>query len=308
MAYANSISRPRARLKKIARGVTVTRIRLSVGVVELFRFDGYGHAFPRHSHERLTFGVLGPGNGRIRVRGAEWQADRGCLLAIGADEPHSAEPSRGGGWSYRSFYPSAEVVAAALGSHCERSEAISSHRERGEAIYPRFDRPVIRDPELALAVERLHRRMERGSASPSDEERLLVLIGRLAARHGEGLPNPREDAAAGVVTRARAFLEANAGKPVRLHELAAVAGVSLFHLIRCFQREVGMPPHAWLTQLRANRAREMLLEGEAPAAVAYRCGFSDQAHLTRTFRSMLGVTPGTYARDMSRSDRATSAR
>lgn len=273
--------------------MTVTRVRLSVGVVELFRFDDYGHAFPRHSHERLTFGVLGPDNGRIRVRGAEWNAVRGCLLAIGADEPHSAEPSRGGGWTYRSFYPSAEVVAAALGS--DRFAALAM------TDCLRFDRPVIVDPELAAATDRLHRRMERGSASPGDEERLLVLIGRLAARHGEGLPSPRDVATTGVVTRARAFLEANAGKPVRLHDLAAVAGVSLFHLIRCFQREVGMPPHAWLTQLRANRAREMLLEGEAPAAVAYRCGFSDQAHLTRTFRSMLGVTPGTYARDMSRS-------
>jgi AraC-like DNA-binding protein len=123
-----------------------------------------------------------------------------------------------------------------------------------------------------------------------------VLIGRLAARHGKGLPATREDATAGIVARARAFLEANAGKPVRLHDLAAMAGVSLFHLIRCFQREVGMPPHAWLTQLRANRAREMLIAGESPASVAYLCGFCDQSHLTRTFRSMLGVTPGNYAR------------
>ena len=279
--------------------VTVTRVRLSVGVVELFRFDAYGHAFPRHSHERLTFGVLGPGNGRIRARGAEWKATEGCLLAIGPDEPHSAEPSRGGGWTYRSFYPSPEVVAAALGERVGHRERIGSHRERSEAIHLRFDRPVIRDPALARALDRLHRRLERGQASERDEERLLVLIGRLAARHGRGLPATREDATAGIVARARAFLEANAGKPVRLHDLAAMAGVSLFHLIRCFQREVGMPPHAWLTQLRANRAREMLIAGESPASVAYLCGFCDQSHLTRTFRSMLGITPGTYARGVT---------
>jgi hypothetical protein len=134
--------------------VTVTRVRLSVGVVELFRFDAYGHAFPRHSHERLTFGVLGPGNGRIRARGAEWKAAGGCLLAIGPDEPHSAEPSRGGGWTYRSFYPSPEVVAAALGT--DRFAALAMTDDL------RFDRPVIRDPALALALDRLHRRLERG--------------------------------------------------------------------------------------------------------------------------------------------------
>jgi AraC-like DNA-binding protein len=57
-----------------------------------------------------------------------------------------------------------------------------------------------------------------------------------------------------------------------------------------------MPPHAWLTQLRANRARGLLLAGEAPTSVAYRCGFSDQSHLTRTFRSMFGMTPAAYVR------------
>jgi AraC-like DNA-binding protein len=117
--------------------------------------------------------------------------------------------------------------------------------------------------------------------------------------HGERRRGLRQGAGDGVVARARAFLEANAGAPVRLSEVAAVAGVSPFHLIRCFQREVGMPPHAWLTQIRANRAREMLLAGEAPTAVAYRCGFSDQSHLTRTFRSMFGITPGSYARTRS---------
>ena len=281
MASLNSTARPPARLKKIALGVSVTRVPLSVGMIELFRFDGYAHAFPRHSHERLTFGVFGPGNGRIRVRGAEWQAARGSILAIGPDEPHSAEPSRGG-WTYRSFYPSPAVVAAALGSDVPD--------------LPRFDRPVIEDPELARTIERLHRQLECGAPHPDAEERLLILIGKLVTRHGARAPETREDSAAGAVARARAFLEANPGAPIRLHDLSAVAGVSPFHLIRCFQREVGMPPHAWLTQLRANRARGLLLAGEAPTSVAYRCGFSDQSHLTRTFRSMFGMTPGAYVR------------
>ena len=92
-------------------------------------------------------------------------------------------------------------------------------------------------------------------------------------------------------------------EPVRLLELAAHCGVSPFRLIRSFHRELGMPPHAWLTQLRANRARALLQNGEPPTSVAYQCGFSDQSHLTRIFRGIFGMTPGAYVQGRSATNR-----
>lgn len=289
MASRHDTRFERSRLKKIAPGVGVTRVRLSVGVVELFRFDRYAHAFPRHAHERFTFGVFGPDNGRIRARGAEWPAAENSILALAPDESHSAEPLRGRGWTYRSLYPSAEVVAAALGA--------------GPSGLPRFDRPVIHDPLLARKIERLHCRLERQPDAALLEEQLLMLIRRLAARHGSGWMETRDLSANRVVPRARAYLEAHAAEPVRLLELAAHCGVSPFRLIRSFHRELGMPPHAWLTQLRANRARALLQNGEPPTSVAYQCGFSDQSHLTRIFRGIFGMTPGAYVQGRSATSR-----
>jgi len=67
---------------------------------------------------------------------------------------------------------------------------------------------------------------------------------------------------------------------------------------------VGVTPFAYLAQFRVNRAQEMLAAGNSLSDVAYSCGFSDQSHMTRTFKQAVGVPPGQYAR----SRRATALR
>lgn len=90
----------KARLKAAeASGVYVTRVELSIGALDLFRFVNYDHAFPRHSHDRFTVGVFGPQNGTIRFRGSDWKAADGSILAIPPDEAHSANPLPGSGWT-----------------------------------------------------------------------------------------------------------------------------------------------------------------------------------------------------------------
>jgi AraC-like DNA-binding protein len=84
-------------------------------------------------------------------------------------------------------------------------------------------------------------------------------------------------------------------RTVTLAELADAARLSRFELVRCFTAQVGLPPHAFQIDLRINEARGLLRAGEAPAAVAAACGFSDQAHLTRTFKRAVGTTPRRYA-------------
>jgi AraC-like DNA-binding protein len=111
-----------------------------------------------------------------------------------------------------------------------------------------------------------------------------------------------------MVLIARDYLQANYAKPVKLVQLAAVCDASPFHLVRSFRDIIGMPPHAYLTQLRANRARELLRGGETLSGAAYLCGFADQSHLTRTFKRIFGVTPGVYvAGDGSRTARGIPA-
>jgi len=104
---------------------------------------------------------------------------------------------------------------------------------------------------------------------------------------------PREPPA---VRLAREYLEAHCASVVRLSTLAALTGLSAFHLVHVFRAAVGVPPYAYLVQCRARRAAALLREGHGVSAAACLAGFSDQSHLTRVFKRVLGVTPGRYAR------------
>ncbi|WP_143669056.1 helix-turn-helix domain-containing protein, partial [Streptomyces rochei] len=82
--------------------------------------------------------------------------------------------------------------------------------------------------------------------------------------------------------------------PPSLAALATDLGLSRYQLLRAFRTATGLPPYAWLAQHRVARARGLLETGLRPAEVAARVGFADQAHLTRWFRRVLGVTPAAY--------------
>ena len=83
-----------------------------------------------------------------------------------------------------------------------------------------------------------------------------------------------------------------------LEELADVAGLSPFHFARQFKTATGHPPHDYLIRLRVDRAQELIRQHRREwtlAAIAHDCGFSDQSHMARHFKRVLGVSPGEFA-------------
>ena len=52
----------------------------------------------------------------------------------------------------------------------------------------------------------------------------------------------------------------------------------------------------FLEFIRVQRARTMLQQGARVSDVAFATGFSDQSHLTRRFKRVVGIPPGKYAR------------
>jgi transcriptional regulator of acetoin/glycerol metabolism len=107
-------------------------------------------------------------------------------------------------------------------------------------------------------------------------------------------PTPRAHGglSAGAMRRVRECVEAHLSESIDLTMLAAAAGLSMHHFARQFKQSAGVTPHRYLTQKRVERAQEMLAQTDLSlSAIAYAAGFSDQSHLARHFRHILGTTP-----------------
>lgn len=142
-------------------------------------------------------------------------------------------------------------------------------------------------PALALTV----RAVSAALAAADWDTAVGLLEGWLLARAAQTAR------AAGPGVRAAVRLYHSVGQ-ARVADLAAELGLSARTLERQFAQEVGIGAKSLARLIRFETAHNLLSDDpETPlATLAYDLGFSDQAHLTREFRALGGLTPGAYAR------------
>ena len=91
----------------------------------------------------------------------------------------------------------------------------------------------------------------------------------------------------------RTHIEAHMDRPIRLAELARVAGLSPFTVQRLFKREMGVSPLQYQRSLRASRLRGALKQGETVTDAIYNAGFGSSS---RAYEGApLGMTPARFA-------------
>lgn len=267
--------------------VAMQHASLSGGALDLLSVRGLTRPFPAHFHDTFALGVVEQGTHLLRTRRGEWLAVAGDVIALAPGEVHAVEPVTAGGYGYSMLYPSAGLLEPLAGT-------------------AGFTTPVLADPDIARQLRAAHRRL-RGEPGPRDGESLLVDATRsLVGRHARtGAEVPELDAGTiEAVGRARAMIEARFTETLRIATIASACGLKPLQMIRSFRQVTGIPPYAYLLQLRVNLAQTLLHEGQSVADVAYRCGFSDQSHLSRSFKRVVGVPPGRYGAARTRAMRA----
>jgi AraC-like DNA-binding protein len=252
------------------------RVLSGFGGTALFDADFRNFVFEPHFHDTLMIGLIFEGRKRF-IRGkVVHEVEAGGLSIVNPGDTHTGgviginKPLR-----YTAVYPSALLLA--------------------EAGFPEgadLDPAVIEDPALrsmfalALAPD---------TPGGEAEEALLIALTGLAARYGTD-PGRRPSTSSSAVMRAVDYIRADLSGELRLEAIAARAGVSPRHLIRCFRQSLGMTPQEYVRQARVYEASGRLRRGEPTAQTAQNVGFADQPHMTRAFRKVMGITPAAYAR------------
>jgi AraC-like DNA-binding protein len=101
------------------------------------------------------------------------------------------------------------------------------------------------------------------------------------------------------IQRALGHIERHFTESVPLDDLAVLAGLSVCRFVTVFRRQVGLTPHRFICHRRIRYAKALLRDGMPPALAASEAGFFDQSHLSRHFKSICGITPGRYLRELT---------
>jgi len=95
--------------------------------------------------------------------------------------------------------------------------------------------------------------------------------------------------------RARDHIDRNYQLPLELEQLAALAGVSKFHFVRCFAASYGETPIRYLTRRRIERAQDLLRSANLTVTeICMAVGFSSLGSFSSRFTKLVGRSPTSY--------------
>src|SRR3990167_9284729 len=216
-----------------------------------------------HAHHAIQITIGLGGWFKLETAGSSM---RGDAVAVSADTPHVFE---------------AEGLMAFL--------FVEPESRQGRSISQRFFRggPLADLPSDTLGTFR--DRVLASYHARTDDDAALARLGQdlLAALS----PNTPADVPDLRIRKVIAWAAEQIDEPVSLSDAAAVSGLSASRLRHLFVEQTGLPFKTYQLWLRLTRAVECFAVGASLTEAAHEAGFSDSAHLSRTFRRMFGIAP-----------------
>jgi len=243
------------------------------------RFHGVG--FSPHRHDTYALGITLAGVQTFRYRGASRVSVPGNTIVIHPDELHDGAAGSENMLHYRMFYfPPELLLEASSRTH----------------ILPFVKEPILSDKSLhQLLVEVLI-----DLSNEPDELLLDDVIMRLQSnlwKHADREITHPKFIARDAILNIREYLKENIESTVSSVDLENISGLDRYTLSRHFRALHGTSPHRYLIMRRLEKGRRMLSGSNISLAeTALACGFSDQSHFTRHFKSAFGMTPGRWLR------------
>lgn len=98
------------------------------------------------------------------------------------------------------------------------------------------------------------------------------------------------------------FINSNLASPLSLEIIAKNSYISVNELCRLFKKHLGTTVTKYILSKRITEAKKLLTAGNSVGDTAHSCGFQDYANFIRSFKKIVGVSPGRYAASTRTSD------
>ncbi|MBR0596842.1 helix-turn-helix domain-containing protein [Sinanaerobacter chloroacetimidivorans] len=255
--------------------------------IDAYHFEGIMQKFPNHFHDYYVIGFIEKGSRYLLCNQQEYQVNSGDVVIFHPRDTHTCEPVSGKTLDYRCINIQPETMRQSV------------MEITGEETLPRFTQNVIYHSEIASSLRELHLMIMEGERDFKKEERYYFLLEQLITEYADPFAYSisQNSAAAEPSTIVRSlceYLEKNYAKTISLSDLSSLAGLSKYHLLRSFTKEMGISPYCYLETVRIENAKKLLEKDMPSIEVAYQTGFSDQSHFTNYFKRLIGITPNQY--------------
>ncbi len=262
-------------------GFSATAHKLCAGA-ELVLGQCQNYFFPRHTHAEYTVGIVLSGSESIYCRGGNQSAGSGSLYFARPDEIHTGQSIGQSSWRFASLY-----LSPAFYQSCFAGQR------------PDFNKAVQENPGSSHMYAEFVRLLDVSSCNVERQSALIMTVQYLTQNNMGGAnieTSTKTDMPA--INRSIEFMHANFAAPIKLKDIAGIAGFHPGYFVDYFAKSKETTPHAYLLSIRLNAAKKALKEGQKPAEAAASSGFYDQSHLNRHFARVFGMTPGQFRAQM----------
>ena len=247
------------------------------------RYSNNTKHYKEHLHDTFSIGINIEGKSIYTNKTNKYDFDKGMIAIVNANTIHSCNPILETPNLYYMMYLDENWCYGIQKSICDEFDSFKS-----------FPKDIILDIKLYDEFKTLCENIFTNLSYIEKEDELIVFFTKLFSKYTEASIMKIEDKSFDKITR---FLNENYKENISLDELSSKFDLNPFYIIRLFKSNINMTPHAYLLNIKINRAKELLKKGFSIVDTALECGFSDQSHFHRNFLKIVASTPKEYQKN-----------